>query len=132
MNKNGEATINKSAVLDERQNSFSIDTSLPFKLNAGTTGFCECWFVLATAKLSGYICTDRVLYTPERLAKIAAEAAKDSSYFSLNDRIGLVHDAVALSKAGFAKVSSALTLVNILHNEKQCESISSFLRQYDY
>ena len=64
---------------------------------------------------------DRVLYTPERLASISAEAAKDKSIFSLDDRLGLVHDAFALSNAGLAKVSSALTLVDLWKNEKECE-----------
>jgi aminopeptidase 2 len=66
---------------------------------------------------------DRVLYTPERLAKIAVEAAKQegTSVFSLNDRIGLVHDAMALSKAGLAKLSSAMTLVDGLKGERECE-----------
>ena len=65
---------------------------------------------------------DRVLYSPERLAKIAEEAAKSNSVFSLDDRMGLVHDSMALSKAGLAKVSGALDLVNTLRNEKECES----------
>lgn len=64
---------------------------------------------------------DRVLYTPERLVKIAAEAAKQNSAFSLDDRIGLVHDSMALSKAGLARLSSALTLVDSLKNEKECK-----------
>lgn len=70
-----------------------------------------------------FISSDRVLYTPERLAKIAAEAAKseDASAFSLDDRIGLVHDAMALSKAGLAKLSSALTLVDGLKGETECK-----------
>lgn len=65
--------------------------------------------------------TDRVLYSDERFAAIAKEAAKGDAVFSLNDRIGLVHDIMALSKAGFCKVSSALTIVDILHDEKECE-----------
>jgi len=64
---------------------------------------------------------DRVLYTPERLAKIAQEAAKDNSIFSLEDRMGLVYDAMALSRAGLAKLSSALTLVDLWKNEKECK-----------
>jgi aminopeptidase 2 len=64
------------------------------------------------------------LYEPKTLAKIAREAAKDDSVFSLNDRLGLVYDSVALSKAGLAQVSSALTLIDILGKaEKECEPI---------
>jgi len=61
-----------------------------------------------------------VLYTPERLASIATEAAKQGSIFSVDDRLGLAHDAFALAKAGLAKVSSALTLVDLWKNEKEC------------
>jgi aminopeptidase 2 len=78
-------------------------------------------------QFSQSLCSDRVFYTPERLTKIAIEAAKHDSYFSLNDRIGLVHDAMALSKAGLAKLSSALTLVDVLRNEKEC--LSTFIPQ---
>ena len=55
----------------------------------------------------------------------AEEAAKEGSVFTLDDRIGLVHDAFALANAGFAKVSSALTLVQRLRNEKECRACSS-------
>jgi hypothetical protein len=67
-----------------------------------------------------------VLYTPERVAKIAAEAAKpdSTSVFLLNDRIGLVHDAMALSKAGLAKLSSALTLLDGLKGETECQYLN--------
>ncbi|KAG6919995.1 hypothetical protein DXG01_013344 [Tephrocybe rancida] len=99
--KDGKAALNKDAVLEAREQTFELDTSKSFKLNAGTVGVY------------------RVLYTPERLTKIAEEAAKDDSIFSLNDRIGLVHDAMALSKAGLAKPSSALTLIDGLKNEKE-------------
>ncbi|KAG6866086.1 hypothetical protein C0991_008838 [Blastosporella zonata] len=101
VDKDGKPVLNKEAVLTAREQTFELDTSKPYKLNAGTVGVY------------------RVLYTPERLSKIAEEAAKDNSIFSLNDRIGLVHDAFALSKAGLAKASSALTLVDSLKNEKE-------------
>ena len=65
-----------------------------------------------------------MLYSPERLAKITAEAAKPggASIFTRNDRIGLVHDSMALSKAGLARLSSALTLIDGLKGETECES----------
>ncbi|KAG5639615.1 hypothetical protein H0H81_010817 [Sphagnurus paluster] len=99
--KDGNPVLDKAALLTEREQEFELDTSKPFKLNAGTTGVY------------------RVLYTPERLSKIAEEAAKEDSIFSLNDRIGLVYDAMALSKAGLAKLSSALTLLDGLKHEKE-------------
>lgn len=98
---NNKVNIDKSVVLDTREKRFAIDTSKPFKLNAGTYGVY------------------RVLYSDERFAAIAKEAAKGDAVFSLSDRIGLVHDIMALSKAGFCKVSSALTIVDILHDEKE-------------
>jgi len=65
--------------------------------------------------------SDRVLYSPERLASIAAEAAKDNSVFSLDDRMGLAYDALALSKAGLSELSSSLTLIDLWKNEKECQ-----------
>lgn len=96
-----KVSVDNSVVLDTREKTLAIDTSKPFKLNAGTYGVY------------------RVLYSDERFAAIAKEAAKGDAVFSLNDRIGLVHDIMALSKAGFCKVSSALTIVDILHGEKE-------------
>jgi aminopeptidase 2 len=64
-----------------------------------------------------------VLYTPTRLAAIASEAAKSDSIFSLADRMGLVHDAYALAKAGYLATSSALNLVHELRAEEECESL---------
>ncbi|KAF5358359.1 hypothetical protein D9756_001847 [Leucocoprinus leucothites] len=98
----GKAVIHNQTLLTEREQFFKLDTSKPYKLNAGSTGVY------------------RVLYQPQTLAKIAEEAVKDDSIFSLNDRMGLVYDIIALSSAGLAEISSALTLVNILgKNEKE-------------
>ena len=63
----------------------------------------------------------RVLYPPEQLVKIGREAARASSPFSVEDRIGLVDDAFALSKAGYSDVSSALALTDVLRNESECK-----------
>lgn len=42
---NGKTTINESAVLDAREKAFTLDTSKPYKLNAGTNGVCtSCCF----------------------------------------------------------------------------------------
>jgi aminopeptidase 2 len=62
---------------------------------------------------------DRVLYSPERLLAIATEAAKPNSAFSLDDRIGLVHDAMALAKAGHLRASAALALINTWCGEEE-------------
>jgi len=117
---NDKVNIDGSVVLDTREKTLAIDTSKPFKLNAGTYGVCESIF-FSWWRLYSWMITDRVLYSDERFAAIANEAAKGDAVFSLNDRIGLVHDIMALSKAGFCKVSSALTIVDILHDEQECE-----------
>ena len=63
----------------------------------------------------------RVLYPQERLVQIGQEAARKHSPFSIEDRIGLVDDAFALSKAGYSDVSSALALTDVLRNESECQ-----------
>ncbi|KAF9821576.1 hypothetical protein IEO21_00422 [Rhodonia placenta] len=98
---NGETVLQSDIVLDEREKTIPLDVTRPFKLNAGTVSFY------------------RVLYTPERLLKIAKEAVKTPSPFSVEDRMGLVYDAMALSKAGYSEVSSALALVDILRDEPE-------------
>lgn len=37
----GKAVVNSEALLTEREKFFKIDTSKPYKLNAGTTGVCK-------------------------------------------------------------------------------------------
>ncbi|KAJ7109179.1 peptidase family M1-domain-containing protein [Mycena epipterygia] len=100
---NGKVSIDKTAILEEREKEIALDTSATFKLNAGTVGVY------------------RVLYTPERLAKIAAEASKENSIFSLDDRMGILYDVMALSRAGLANLSDTLTVIDIWSNEKECD-----------
>lgn len=40
---NGKPTVDETAVLDTREKTFAVDTSKPFKLNAGTNGVCKFW-----------------------------------------------------------------------------------------
>ncbi len=61
-----------------------------------------------------------MLYSPERLLKIAQEATKVNSMFSLNDRISIIHDAFALSGAGYTRLSSVLDLVMEWRSESEC------------
>jgi aminopeptidase 2 len=65
------------------------------------------------------LCPDRVAYSPERLAKLGEEAAKTDTAFSVEDRIGLVSDAVTLCRAGVSKTSGALSLVNQMGSESE-------------
>ncbi|KAH9857712.1 leucyl aminopeptidase [Lenzites betulinus] len=97
----GKTTLNKDLLLDEREKFIPLDTSKPFKLNADTTGFYA------------------VHYSPERLAKLGQQAAAPNSPFTLSDRIGIVCDALALSRAGYATVSGTLELISALKNEKE-------------
>ncbi|KIP07998.1 hypothetical protein PHLGIDRAFT_105051 [Phlebiopsis gigantea 11061_1 CR5-6] len=97
----GKASVDHTILLDEREKFIAVDTSKPFKLNAGT------------------VSVFRALYTPERLVKIAEEAAKEDSVFGLEDRVGLVYDALALAKAGYLDVSAALKLYAAFHKEKE-------------
>jgi aminopeptidase 2 len=53
---------------------------------------------------------------------MAKEAAREGSVLSLDDRLGLLNDAMALSKAGLAKLSGALTLIDLWRGEKECMS----------
>ncbi|KAJ6489207.1 peptidase family M1-domain-containing protein [Mycena vitilis] len=99
VNEDGRVHVDNTAILEEREKTLTIDINKPFKLNAGTTGLY------------------RVLYTSERLSKIATEAAKEDSVFSLSDRIGIIYDVSQLAKAGLTKLSSLLTLVDIWRNE---------------
>ncbi|KAJ4488175.1 leucyl aminopeptidase [Lentinula aciculospora] len=98
---NGEPIVDKTAVLDAREKTFPLDTSKPYKLNAGTNGVY------------------RVLYEDAHLSKIAAEVAKPASVFAVEDRMGLVNDVLALSKAALMKLSNALTLIDALRNEQE-------------
>ncbi|KAF8198250.1 leucyl aminopeptidase [Mycena galopus ATCC 62051] len=99
VDEDGKVHVDNNALLDEREKFFAIDTDKTFKLNAETNGFY------------------RVSYTPERLAKIATEAVRADSVFSLSDRIGLLYDVSELSQAGLTRVSSLLVLIDIWRNE---------------
>ncbi|GJE97965.1 ERAP1-like C-terminal domain-containing protein [Phanerochaete sordida] len=95
----GKASIDRGVLLHEREQVLQLDTSKPFKLNAGAVGMY------------------RVLYSPGRLAKIAQAVAMSNSIFSLEDKLGLLLDTLELSKAGYSPTSSALTLYNIFRDE---------------
>ena len=85
----GKVSVDSKTVLNARSMEYDLKGSDSFKLNGDTTGVY------------------RVSYTPERLSKIAEEP----SLLSVEDRIGLVSDAMTLAKAGYAKTSGALSLV---------------------
>ncbi|KAJ7247921.1 hypothetical protein B0H12DRAFT_1203161 [Mycena haematopus] len=97
----GHVHIDRDMVLREREQFFPLDTTRPFKINAGTTGYY------------------RVKYSSDRLKAIGVEAAKEQSLFSVADRVGLVNDAFALAKADILKMSDALSLSYALRSEKE-------------
>lgn len=119
VNDTGKPSVDKTAVLTTRETTLTIDTSKPYKLNAGTYGVCV--YQISPTSITSNKQTDRVHYPEERLTRIAREAAESDAIFSLNDRIGLVHDAMALAKSGHASVSSALTVVDIFRDETECK-----------
>ncbi|KAG9085108.1 Aminopeptidase 2 mitochondrial [Ceratobasidium sp. UAMH 11750] len=98
---NGKTSVDHSIVLSERETDIKLDTSKPWKLNAGTVG------VFRTA------------YTPERLVKLGEEAARENSAFGLEDRVGLVSDAMVLARAGYGKTSGGLSVISRLRGETE-------------
>ncbi|EUC67135.1 leucyl aminopeptidase [Rhizoctonia solani AG-3 Rhs1AP] len=108
----GKASVDHSIILTERETEIKLDTNKPWKLNAGTVG------VFRTA------------YTPDRLAKLGEEAARSGSVFGLEDRVGLVSDAMVLARAGYGKTSGGLNLISGLRDETEhlvWEGIASHL-----
>ena len=51
--------------------------------------------------------------------KLGQQAAAPNSPFSLSDKIGLLYDALALAKAGYASVGGALSLTIGLRGERE-------------
>lgn len=41
VDSNGEVTVDRSPLLNSREQTFPIDTSKPFKLNSGNSGVCQ-------------------------------------------------------------------------------------------
>lgn len=99
--------------------NLQLTLASPSSLTQGPLVFVSSNYVFCHELLIYRALLDRVLYTPERLGKIAVEATRENSVFSLNDRVGLVQDAMALSKAGLLKLSGVLTLVDVLKHEKE-------------
>ncbi|OSX66267.1 hypothetical protein POSPLADRAFT_1043724 [Postia placenta MAD-698-R-SB12] len=100
VSQQGDVNVNGSILLTEREITIPLDGAIQYKLNAGSASLC------------------RVSYPPERLAKLADDAAKAQSIFSLQDRMGLVDDTLALAKAGYCTVGDALSLIDVLRDEK--------------
>ena len=59
-----------------------------------------------------------VKYTPDRLIKLG-KAVREGGLLDTSDRIGIVADAAALARSGYAKTSSFLSLVNEFETEEK-------------
>ncbi|KAL0066491.1 Aminopeptidase 2 mitochondrial [Marasmius tenuissimus] len=104
--EDGSTSIDKSLVLDEREKAYPLDTSRPYKLNAGTSGIAS--FTLRSDS-----------------RRLLSEISKPNSPFGAEDRLGLITDSLALSKAALMKLSDALTLIDALKHETEYLAWSS-------
>lgn len=89
--------IDDSITLHEREKALDVDQGF-FKLNADHTGFY------------------RVCYTPKRLS-ILGQNARDN-LLSVNDKIGLVSDSLAMASSGYSKTSTVLDLLKVFDAEE--------------
>jgi aminopeptidase 2 len=106
-NSDGKTSTDRSVVLSKREEDIKLDTSKPWKLNAGRVSFF------------------RTAYAPERLSKLGEEAARPGSVFTLEDRVEFVSDSMVLARAGYGKTSSGLDLISHLRNETDCTYLSA-------
>ncbi|KAJ8603571.1 hypothetical protein MRB53_042114 [Persea americana] len=95
-NKHG---IDMNLMLTEREQTFKVQDTDFFKLNANHTGIY------------------RTFYSSERLEKLGQAAKK--GLLSTEDRMGMVADASALSAAGYQKTSGTLALLKGFTTEDQ-------------
>lgn len=126
----GKTSVDRTAVLQEREITLDIDIKKPWKLNAGTSGVCTYSINLSIGSCIRLLTRNtlvRVAYEPERLKRLGEWAAQKDSVFSLEDRMGLVSDAMVLAQSGAGKTSAALDLIASLHKEEESESSLSFI-----
>ncbi|KAF7792587.1 hypothetical protein EIP86_003681 [Pleurotus ostreatoroseus] len=97
----GDVLVDRTLMLDKRESVLSARQGKFLKLNADTKGVF------------------RVQYERERFLQIAEEIEHNQSKFSLNDKIGLIHDVVALGLAGYEGISVTLAIIYAFRNEKE-------------
>jgi len=104
--------------LFERTKTIKTSTDF-FKLNADHFGFY------------------RVLYTPKRLAILSQNAREN--LLSLEDKIGLISDALAMAGSGYSKTSSLLTLLETFSEEtnffvwkEALRELSTLMQTWDF
>jgi aminopeptidase 2 len=121
VNDSGEVTVQRQIVMTAREETYEIDTTKPYKLNAGTSGVCESYLMEA---LKGCLsATDRVLYTPERITTLGKQCSQANSPFSVTDRMGLISDVMQLGKSGLLQTSAGLSLIHEIKGDTECESL---------
>jgi aminopeptidase 2 len=91
--------VDKTAVLNKKEQEFQLDNLDFFKLNADQTGIY------------------RTSYSPERLEKLGQSAK--ANLLSVSDRAGLLADAGALSASGYQNTSGALALIKGFDEDKE-------------
>ncbi|GJJ10179.1 hypothetical protein Clacol_004405 [Clathrus columnatus] len=116
VNAKGEVTVDEQALLKTRETTYKLDASCLYKLNAGGTGFCMSFRRHTITIIDSLI--DRVLYTPEHLAKLGQEAARVGSTLSTVDRLSLLNDAMTLATSGYSTTSSVLTFIDNLKDSE--------------
>lgn len=97
----GPPVVNKSILLSAREMEVELDTSKPWKLNAGTFGVF------------------RVAYSPDRLAKLGDEASRPGTAFGLEDIFGILSDAMSLAWARRSKTSAVLSMIERLKDQTE-------------
>lgn len=117
----GSHSIRSDLVLDDREMVVPLDSSQPFKLNAGTTGFCTFSHPGKPPAHTEVARLDIVQYSAELLAKLGEQVVSPNLPFSTQDRVGLVRDAFSLVKAGYTSIGTVLDLVDALSKASQCE-----------
>lgn len=90
------AGINMDAMLTT--GTFTL-ASLDFKINSNHTGFY------------------RTAYSPERLKKLGEAAVQ--GFLTVEDRVGLIADATALTATGYPRTSDILSLLETLNTESE-------------
>jgi aminopeptidase 2 len=121
----GNIVLDCGALLTEKEADLEIDLSRQYLINGGKRGYCTPFLCLTlhrhpfvTAHLHFF--PDRVLYPKDRFRKIAKGASYSDSLFTLEDRIGLLSDALAFSVAGLQQGSAPLGLCERLKREPTC------------
>lgn len=91
--------VNRDAMLTTREGKFALASLNFFKVNANHTGFY------------------RTAYSPERLKKLGKAAVQ--GFLTVEDRVGLIADAAALTAIGYQRTSDVLSLLETLNTESE-------------